>query len=319
MKRFVFLFGLWTSILMLFSKGAMKLTGISPEWAGLIQDYAFDVVLVNTTIMTALQGFPDGSDIKLPDAARRAFIWLAALALPALMLLMATSAHAADLPVKAASKGFVNPFSQPYDLGRCGAYFGINTMGSTSGVKGDNVVPGTQVAQGAIGGTVGYGCPIAAGGTSFWFAEVMADVTNLNGANNGLALNGPASFTERFGVGTPISNMLSLFAPLAANAPAVPNLPTLPNGITAGPGNPYLFVALHQDDISGQLGLAQNREWLLSWGIGVGDRYRLSNQVVADVFAEFNGQSTTLCVGPLGQAACEHKGPGARVGFQLLY
>lgn len=244
----------------------------------------------------------------------------AAVALLAFCLLMPSTARAGDIATvtKSASPKFVNPFSQPYDLGRCGAYFGINTMGSTTGVKGDNVVPGTQVAQGAIGGTVGYGCPITPGGTSFWFAEVMADVTNLNGANNGLALNGPASLTERFGVGTPISNMLNMFPSLSANAPAVPNLPTLPNGVTAGPGNPYLFVALHQDDISGQLGLAQNREWLFSWGIGVGDRYRLSNQVVADVFAEFNAESTKLCVGPVANV-CEHKGPGARVGFMLIY
>lgn len=260
--------------------------------------------------------------LSAPRAFNRAFGQAAAVLAVAIavgLMTMATSI-AGDLPLKAQVKSFTNPFAQPYDLGRCGAYFGVNSMGSTSAVKGDNVLPGTQVAQGAIGGTVGYGCPITAGGTAFWFAEVMADVTNLNGANNGLALNGPASFTERFGVGTPISNMLSLFPSLSgANAPAVPNLPTLPAGITAGAGNPYLFVALHQDDISGQLGLAQNREWLLSWGVGLGSRYRLSNNVVADVFAEYTGESNSLCVGPFGQAACEHKGQGARVGFQLLY
>jgi hypothetical protein len=127
------------------------------------------------------------------------------------------------------------------------------------------------VVQGAIGGTLGYGCPINATNGWFWFAEVLVDVTNLNGATNGLSLGGgPASFTKRFGVGSPLTTMIGVIPGLSGNSsssPAVPNLPLLP--ITSGAGNPNAFVSFHQDYISAQLGLDQNRQWLLSWGVGI--------------------------------------------------
>ena len=257
-------------------------------------------------------------------AAAIAFLALAVHPAPASASDVAPTATAAPLTIPTTLKLAqpTNPFAQPYTLTACGGYFGVNTMGSTSSVQGTNIAPGTQVAQGAIGGTLGYGCPINAQAGSFWFAEVLADVTNLNGASNGLALSGPASFTERFGVGSPLNSMLpSIFGPqLGAATPAVPNLPVLPSGVTAGPGNPYAFVALHQDDISYQLGLAQNQQWMLSFGVGLGIRYRLSNAIVADTFAEYQTASTdSICVGPLGSAGCSKKGQGARVGVQFLY
>lgn len=232
-------------------------------------------------------------------------------------LLLVSAAHASDLPMKA--PGFVNPFASPYDPGRCGAYFGINSTLSSTGVNGSGVAPGTEVQQGAIGGTVGYGCPISAANGSFWFTEAMADVTNLNGNTNGLSLSGPASFTERFGVGSPLTSMIGTILPGNTSSPAVPSLPTLPNGVTAGPGAPYLFAALHENDVSAQLGIAQNRQWLISYGIGVGLRYRLSNGLVADTFAEYKAPSNSLCVGPLGNNACAKIGAGVMAGVAFLY
>jgi opacity protein-like surface antigen len=227
------------------------------------------------------------------------------------------AALAADnLPTKS------NPFAQPYDLTRCGAYFGINTFGSANSVQSANVTPGTQVVQGAIGGTLGYGCPINAVTGSFWFAEVMGDVTNINGATNGFSFtNAPASFTQRFGAGTPLQTMLGTLLPAGTPnmAAAVPTLPLLPAGVTAGPGAPYAFIALHEDDISAQIGLSQNRQWLISWGVGAGIRYRLSNLVVADTFAEYKAPTNIMCVGPVGSVACGKIGQGARLGVQFLY
>lgn len=240
----------------------------------------------------------------------------AAMLIACVMLFDPGGAIAGDLATKAPK--FVNPFSQPYDMGHCGGYFGINTIGSTSSVTGTNVLPGTQVVQGGIGGQVGYGCPINAANGSYWFAEVMADVTNLNGATNGFSLSGPASFTERFGAGTPLNSIIGMIAP-NAGSPAVPNLPTLPNGVTAGPAFPYAFVALHETDISLSNGLSQNREWLISWGIGLGARYRLSNQLVADVFAEYKVDTQSVCVGPLGGSGCVKPGQGAMVGVAFDY
>jgi hypothetical protein len=231
---------------------------------------------------------------------------------------------AADLPRALPLKAL-----QPYDLSRCGPYFGVNTIGTAGGVNGTSgqfVAPGTQVVQGGIGGTIGYGCPIGpptAAGQSFWFVEGMADVTNLNGNASGLSLSGPASFTERFGAGTPINNLLSAIFPagLSLNA-AVPNLPVLPPGVTAGPSAPYIFVALHQTDVSAAFGLASNREWQLSYGAGLGLRSRLSNGVVADTFAEWQAapsSNSSVCVGPVPGAACARFGSKAMVGFALLY
>lgn len=237
-------------------------------------------------------------------------------ALAAGLILASAAAHAADLPMRALS----NPFANPYDLGHCGAYFGINSTLTSTGVNGSGVAPGTDVQQGAIGGTLGYGCPINGSASgAFWFAEALADFTNLNGNTNGLSLAGPTSFTERFGVGSPLTSMVGSLLPSGTQSPAVPNLPALPNGITAGAGNPYLFVALHQNDISAQFGLAQNREWLFSYGAGIGLRYRLSNGVVADTFAEYKTATNSLCVGPLGNSACAKIGSGVQAGVQFLY
>lgn len=212
-----------------------------------------------------------------------------------------------------------NPFASFPTTGS-GAYFGLNTIGDATSVQGV-AAPGTQVVQGGIGATVGYSAPINAGTGSFWFAEGMFDVTNINGSSNGLNLSGPLSFTQRFGAGTPINNMLSMFNPLsgAASSAAVPSLPVLPAGITASPGSPYLFAALHEQDISAQFGLQQNREWLLSYGAGAGIRYRLSNNVVADTFAEFKTNTNSICFGPAAKATCSNIGPGVQVEFALLY
>lgn len=235
--------------------------------------------------------------------------------LPFLVVMSMTGAHAQAMPVKAP----VNPFAQPYDPGKCGGFFGINTIGLAGAVNGTAVQPGTQVVQGGIGGEVGYGCPINAATGSFWFAEAMADITNLNGNVNGISLRGPVSFTERFGFGTPLTNMLPSFFGTSASSPSAPNLPALPNGVTAGPGNPYAFLALHQYDVSAYDGLNQNRQWLLTYGVGLGILYRLSNQVVADTFAEWQFASNSFCYGPLGASGCDKFGQRAMVGVELKY
>lgn len=223
-----------------------------------------------------------------------------------------SDAHAADMALKAPA--IKDPFLGGYPTTHCGAYYGLNTMGSAGQVTGA-ATPGTQVVQGDIGVTIGYACPLSADGSTFVFAEGMFDFANLNGSTTGLALSGPATFEQRVALGSPISNMLSLFPSL--NFPALPSLPNLPNGVTAGPQYPYLFVAVHEQDISASLGLASAREWLISPGIGIGMLSRLSNNVVADVFAEWQMQSNSLSLGPV--AGAPHLGNTARVGFSLKY
>ena len=116
------------------------------------------------------------------DAGPAVKALLFAFALSSLMVFGgSTVVHAADVANKA------NPFSSPYDLTKAGAYFGAGIGGSESTVNGTNVIPGTQIVQGSIFGTVGYGAPINAATGSFWFAEAQFGIQNLNGNTNGLS------------------------------------------------------------------------------------------------------------------------------------
>lgn len=295
-----------------FIGAGMVLTGIAWSWYQKVGSAEIAALLKKVTAR--------GSIVEAKHvAATTTTIVRILIAAFAISAFLPVASRAASLPQQSSAVTALNSaLSQPYTLTACGAYFGVNTIGSTNAVKGD-VAPGTQVVQGGIGGTVGYGCPINAATGSFWFAEAMADVENLNGASNGLSLSGPVSFTERFGAGTPLNQLLGLLLPSGTSSPAIPSLPLLPNGITTGPAAPYAYVALHQKDISLSNGLSANREWLLSWGVGLGLRYRLSNGVVADTFAEYDANTSAICVGPLGGSACARPGQGAQVGLAFLY
>jgi opacity protein-like surface antigen len=220
---------------------------------------------------------------------------------------IAGSAFAADLTPQ-----FKAPSFGSYVKGGCGWYFGLNSMGSTNRVTGGIV--GENIVQGDLGVTAGYGCPIGTTPGSFWFAEGNFDWAGLNGATNGLALTGPAHLEQRVGLGSPISTMLSMFPGL--NGLSVPAMPALPQGITAGPSFPFVFVSLHERDISAQLGVASNREWLFSPGIGVGLESRLSNAVVAETAVQYLLDSNGMAVGPVNSVKF---GNGVEVSFTLKY
>jgi hypothetical protein len=234
--------------------------------------------------------------------------------LAAAALLAASSvAFAGDFPTKAKP----SLLTDGYPTARCGIYFGVNTTGTSNGVTSSNAAVGEQIVQGGVGATVGYACPF--GTSSFWFVEGMFDVQNLNGNTNGISIGGPAAFEQRFGVGSPLNSLLGSIIPgLGTSAISqIPALPGLPAGITAGPGQPYFFVALNERDISASVGLAQNREWLLQPGVGVGLLTPLSNKVTIDTFAEFDFQTNKICVGPA--PVCSNIGQGVKVGVQAKY
>lgn len=231
-------------------------------------------------------------------------------------LLLATAAALAALPALAAdlpAPVYATKAPVGYPTG-CGAYFGINTLGSTASVQGAPV--GQQMVQGDIGGTLGYTCPFA--GNGYWFVEGMVDWANLNGSQNGLALTGPVHLSQRVAVSPgPLLDMLpSLFPTL--KLPAVPSLPILPPGVTSAPGAMYLHAQVDEQDYSASLGLATAREWLVSYGAGVGMLYRLSNGVVADTWITVKTETQSLCLGPVA-AGCPKLGTGAEVGFALKY
>jgi hypothetical protein len=229
-----------------------------------------------------------------------------ALALGAALL--AGPAFAADLPTKAPSLGYAYPTT------KCGAYFGVNSIGSTGSVA--NAAIGTQQVSGAIGLTVGYTCPV---GQGFWFVDGAFDFANVNGNSNGLALSGPAMFEQRFGFGAPVNLIMSAIPGLSALQNAVPSLIPLPTGTTVVTSNPYIFGSVSEQDISATFGLAQNQQWLVAPGIGIGNKVRLSNGVVFDPFAEYVMNSNAMCFGPLAGNACVKQNTQVRAGFHLEF
>ena len=223
--------------------------------------------------------------------------------------LFSTGTMAADLPaqITKSPQGYAS-----YPTTKCGMYYGVNTMGSTAAVE--NAAIGTQTVQGAIGLTLGYTCPV---GQGYWFVDGMFDFANLNGSQNGLNLSGPAQFEQRFGFGAPVPILISLIPGLASLQNAVPSLIPLPTGVTVVTANPYLFGSLHEDDTGVSLGLAANKSYLISTGIGIGNKIRWSNGIVFDPFAEYVLPSSEMCIGLAG--GCVKRGPGVRVGAALEF
>lgn len=222
-------------------------------------------------------------------------------------LLISTAAQAADMNVLKAPS-----FNQPYPTSGCGAYYGINVLGSAQPIK-DATVGATAIG-GDVGGLIGYACQSSP--STFWFGEVIADVQNLNGDANGLAFGGPAHIEERVGFGGPLNSVFGTIFP-NLNFPAVPAIPTLPNNITSGPQNGYLYAALNEDDISAQFGLSSAHSWLITPEVGVGMQSRLSNQVVADAWAGARIESNALCLGVIG--GCPRFGTGFVTGLAFKY
>lgn len=229
----------------------------------------------------------------------------------AVAAVVAGAARAADIPVKATPAAAV---SYAYPTTKCGMYYGVNTLGQTAAVENSTV--GTQFVQGAIGLTLGYTCPMGSAG-SYWFADGMFDFTNLNGSANGLSLSGPAKFEQRFGAGASIPLLISLVPSLSTLQNAVPSLIPLPTGVNVVTTNPYMFAGLHEDDIGGQVGLANFKQYLVSVGFGIGTKTRLSNGVVFDPFVEYIIPSSQVCV--VASLGCFKKGPGVQAGMALEF
>jgi len=226
------------------------------------------------------------------------------------LIAFGATAHAADLSARPQFKAL--PLTGGYPT-RCGFFFGLNTQGAAGKVVGD-VDPGTVTLQGDLGALIGYTCPLAQDGSMGWFIEGDFNWTNINGRESGFALSGPAHFEQRFAVWGGIDKILSVFPSLGF--PAFPSTPLLPAGVTAGPSQLYMFGSTHEQDISVQFGLATNREWAFSPGLGIGHLTRWSNGIVVDTFAEWQFRSNEICVGP---TKCAGTGNVARVGVGVKY
>lgn len=227
-------------------------------------------------------------------------------------------AVAADMPVKAPA----NAFLAGYPYSGSGFYFGIYTEGGGGAVNGS--VPGVGSASlttnsAGVGGAVGYAWSNAKA-PAFVAVEAMFGWTNFNGNSQGFGLSGPASFEQRFLLGTPLSNFLSLL-PNLPNLGTVAPFPALPNGQVVTNAHPYLMAAIHEDDISLNFpGLASNREWRIAPAIGVGMMGQLTNGVAIDAWVETIFPDKAACIGPIqGAQACGGLGQQVKVGLALKY
>lgn len=207
------------------------------------------------------------------------------------------------------------PFVSPYPVSGNGFYYGINVLASASPIQ-DASTAGAAAIGGDVGGLVGW--TYTNGNANFVFAEAMFDFQNLNGGAAGLSLSGPAHLEQRIGVGSPLNTLMGSLI-TNPNLPAVPGIPTLPNGITAGPQNGYVYAALNEDDVSASLGAATARDWNFSPEVGLGMMSRLSNGVMADVWAGAKLEGQAICVGSAAARECPKIGTGFVTGLSFKY
>jgi hypothetical protein len=302
--KYVFYLGILVTIQTAIGQGAVSLTNVFPEmWIPYVKGWSQFLGFIGTAIMTAMSGASSKNAGPLVKAAI-----LAALLLPA-ALLYSGNALAADVASKRTA--IRNALADGYPV-KCGYYFGVGTGGNAGSIDGGPV--GAQIVQGDLSAIVGYTCPFA--GNAFWFAEASFGFSNLNGRENGLSLSGPMLFVERFGVGSPINNLLAGVLPFNLS-PSLPSIPLLPEGVTTSPGNAYVFAGLVEQDIGAQIGLLHGHQWVIAPMIGLGMLTRASNNVMIDTWAGWQMNSDSFCPG--GGTACARLGNMARVGVSLKY
>lgn len=246
-------------------------------------------------------------------------ILIAALLMPTLSF--AADMQAVPMPVKAR-------VLQTYNGN--GFYFGVHTFAETekiTSVVNDTSLGGNFAVGAAVGVTAGY--LWGGNGTSWQAAELMVSYKNMTGGGapipDGMPLTVDSkwSFTQRVKWGGPVEVMLAMLPNLGTIFPALPTPPV--GGI--GTTHPYLFGALHEDDISESIGLGIGRAWRVKGGFGVGMMQMLGRSgnnpsgapVVADVWAEYIPPSSSVTFGiPDGVVKTNH-GRETRIGLSILY
>jgi hypothetical protein len=193
--------------------------------------------------------------------------------------ILATSALAADLPVKAPAPA---TWLTGYPYATSGMYVGLITEGGGGSVSAN--VPGIASASlttttASIGGTVGYAWG-QKGSMVAYSIESSVMATNFNGANQGFALAGPISIDVVGMVWTPVSVIQTAFGLLNIPNPfsAVPPFPNAPAGVTtsniqAGIGGG--FVA--HDMTLAFNGIGSNKVWEFAPMVEVALMEQLSN------------------------------------------
>lgn len=243
----------------------------------------------------------------------------------AALAIMPTLSVAADMiPVKAPKERVLQTFKGS------GFYYGLHTFAETEKVTpivNDTQLGGNFAVGAAVGLTAGY---LWGGNGMSWQAiEGMVSYKNISATSmpviDGmpLTLDSRWSFTQRAKFGGPIEVMLAMLPNFST---IFPGLPAPPIG-GVGTTHPYLFGALHEDDVSQSLGLSVGKAWRVKGGFGVGMMQTLGRAannpngslVVADVWAEYIPPSSSMTFGIPDGLVKTNQGRETRIGLSILY
>lgn len=243
------------------------------------------------------------------------------LLITATLCLMPTLGFAADMQVKAKPRILLTYLGS-------GMYYGAHTFAQSNRIDASSpagsTLGGTFAVGAALGGTFGY---MWGDGTTWKAVEAMASYKNISAANlttNGAmaTIDSKISFTQRakFG-GDPIMAIFNMLPNLSTQFPVLPSLPVG----AIGTSHPYLFGALHEDDVSGSIGANTGKAWQVKGGFGIGLMSQMgataSNPngipITADVWAEFIPTGASINVGI--PSAKVSTGREARVGLGFYW
>jgi hypothetical protein len=229
------------------------------------------------------------------------FVRFAAIA--AAIAYLSAGAHAADVATPTPAPGSVNlPSGLPSYPTGSGLFYGLQASG-LGGTASSTAGGAGQVIGGKIGVNVGYTGPLTLFNYStFYFADLSLSGQAINGASNVLSFTSALSLEERVAVGVPNSVWQAVLNSVPGlGSVQFASLPVF-SGATFGPAQPYIFGALYQDDVTGTFttstGLAAvGKDWLVSYGLGVGFISRASTGAVLDQYIQWKHGAAGMLIG----------------------
>lgn len=238
------------------------------------------------------------------------------LAAAAAIMFLMPAARGADLSVKASPF-----FSSAYPYQSSGIFFGAYTAGTGGSVAA--TVPGVgpsslTTTTAAVGGTVGYawgqrGSPVA------YTIEGDFGVTNFNGNNQGLSLQGPLEAALRFSIFTPWTNLATMLPNFPNLFGTVPPFPVLQPGVTASNLQMGIGFGPKFKDVSlGFAGLTAGKVWRIEPAIRLIAMEQLSNGTAMRAYVEtaFPDKGKIFGVTPGASATL---GTEVTAGIQVLW